>query len=107
MAQKFYVASRGNSYLTLSEKPGEVTEDLIKDNIERMMWMDVEDEEATSWERVYGAASWFYEENIERILEMIELHAELIEIPEDEAEEIQSLSFEEWKMWEFESAEWD
>lgn len=106
MAQKFYVASRGNSYLTLAEEPGEVTEDLIVSNIQRMMEMD-DDAEGMSWQQLRRAARDFYEENIERILEMVQLHDELEEISKEEAEELMNLSFEEWTAWEFPRTEWD
>lgn len=106
MAQKFYVASRGNSYLTLAEEPGEVTEDLVVRNIHRMMEMD-DDTEDMTWSEIRTAASTFYEENIERILAMAHLHEELVEISKEQAEELENLSFEEWMAWEFADAEWD
>lgn len=106
MAQKFYVASRGNSYLTLAEEPGEVTESLIVSNIQRMMEMD-DDTEDMTWSQLRRTAREFYEENIERILEMAHLREELTEISEETAEELENLSFEEWMAWEFPQTEWD
>ena len=106
MAQKFYVASKGNSYLTLAEEPGEVTEDLVVRNIHRMMEMD-DDTEDMTWSEIRTAAREFYEENIERILAMAHLREELVEISKEQAEELENLSFEEWMAWEFPDAEWD
>lgn len=107
MAQKYYVASKGNPYLTLSEEPGVVTKQLIRDNIERMMEMDEEEgEERTPKER-FLAANAFYEEHLDRITEMAPKGYELEEITEDQAEELMSLSLEGWTAWELPVAEWD
>ena len=38
---------------------------------------------------------------------MVHLHEELEEISEEEAEELENLSFEEWMAWEFPRTEWD
>lgn len=109
MEQKFYVASRGDSYLSLADHPGELTEDGIVSNIHRMMEMDLdeEEEENMTWTQLRRIAREFYEENKERIWEMVKPWAELTEITEEQAEEIQNLSFEEWQAWEFPRTEWD
>lgn len=105
MEQKFYVASKGNSYLSLTNHPGTLTESDILNNLERMIQAD--EEEELPWKELRSRARWFYEENIERILEMVEPGEELVEIPEEEAEEYQSLTFSEWIEWEFPRTEWD
>lgn len=107
MEQNFYVAERGNPYLTLATEPGEVTEHLIVSNLCRMMELDQYEDEETDWVTLHRAASEFYNENEDRILEMAHTHTPLVEISQEQAEEIQGLSFEEWEMWEFQSAEWD
>ena len=105
MEQKFYVASKGNSYLSLTNHPGTLTESDILNNLERMIQADLEEE--LPWKELRSRARWFYEENIERILEMVKPGEELVEIPKEEAEEDQSLTFSEWKEWEFPRSEWD
>ena len=105
MEQKFYVANKGNSYLSLTDHPGTLTESDILNNLERMMQADLEEE--LPWKELRSRASRFYEENIERILEMVKLGEKLVEIPEEEAEEYQSLTFSEWEQWEFPRNEWD
>ena len=105
MEQKFYVASKGSSYLSLTNHPGTLTESDILNNLERMIQGDLEEE--LPWKELRSRARWFYEENIERILEMVKPGEELVEIPKEEAEEYQSLTFSEWKEWEFPRNEWD
>lgn len=83
-----------------------MTESLIVSNIQRMMEMD-DDTEDMTWSQLRRAAREFYEENIERILEMAHLREELTEISEEAAEEVENLSFEEWMAWEFPQTEWD
>lgn len=107
MAQKFYAASSGDHYLTLSDEPGKVTDSLIVGNIVRMMEMDDEVDENTSWRWLRAEARDFYEENIDKILSMAHTNDPLVEITAEEAEELQGLSFQEWKAWEFADAEWD
>lgn len=109
MEQKFYVASKGDPYLSLTDHPGELTENDILHNLDRMMEMDMDEEEKENmtWTQLRGIVRDFYEENKERILEMVKPWAELKEITEEQAEEIQNLSFEEWQAWEFPRTEWD
>lgn len=105
MEQKFYVASKGSSYLSLTNHPGTLTESDILNNLERMIQADLEEE--LPWRELRSRARSFYEENIERILEVVKLGEELVEIPEEKAEEYQSLTFSEWEQWEFPRSEWD
>lgn len=108
MEQKFYVASKGNSYLSLTNHPGTLTEQDIVSNLERMMTLDTDSEEQHVQPRaIREEASRFYQENIERILEMAKPGEELVEIPKEEAEEYQNLTFSEWEQWEFPRNEWD
>ena len=107
MEQKFYVASKGDSYLSLTNHPGQLTEGDIVSNIQRMMEMDLYEDEDVSWSQMRSRAREFYEENIERIMEMVYLRENLVEITEEQAEELQGLSFEDWMAWEFPRTEWD
>ena len=107
MEQKFYVASKGDSYLSLTNHPGQLTESDIVSNIQRMMEMDLYEDEEQDLRQLRKNARWFFEENIERIMEMVRPGEELEEITAEEAEEFQNLSFEEWQMWEFPRTEWD
>lgn len=107
MEQKYYVASKGDSYLSLTNHPGQLTEGDIVSNIARMMELDLYEDEETDWRQLRENARWFYEENIERIMEMVYLREDLVEITEEQAEELQSLSFEDWMAWEFPRTEWD
>ena len=104
MAQKFYIASNGNSHLTLSDRPGEVTESLIVENIGRMMALD-DDAADRPWTEMKRDVMKFFQENLDQILQMAHLHEALVEISEEEADEIQDFTFEEWLAWEFQGAE--
>ena len=104
MAQKFYKASNGNPHLTLSDRPGKVTESLIVENIGRMMAMD-DDAEEKPWTEMRKDVMQFFQRNLDQILEMAHLHEELVEISEEEADEIQDFTFEEWVAWELDETD--
>lgn len=103
MEQKYYIAESGNCYLSITDHPGTLKEADILNNLARMMQQD----EDISLKEARIRANEFYQENIERILEMVELGAKLQEVSEDEAEEAMSLTFNEWMEWEFPRTEWD
>ena len=108
MEQKFYVASKGSSYLSLTNHPGTLTERDILNNLERMMTLEAEEEsEEMNPKAIQEEANRFYQENIERIIEMVKPGTKLLEIPQEEAEEYQNLTFSEWEQWEFPRNEWD
>ncbi|WP_418550841.1 hypothetical protein [Prevotella sp.] len=103
MEQKYYIAENGNSYLTITNHPGTLKESDILNNLARMM----QEDEEISPKEARIRANEFYQENIERILEMVELGAKLQEVSQDEAEETMNLTFSEWIEWEFPRTEWD
>ena len=103
MEQKYYIAENGNSYLTITNHPGTLKEADILNNLARMMQQD----EDISLKEARIRANWFYQENVERLLEMVKLGEKLQEVSKDEAEEAMSLTFSEWMEWEFPRTEWD
>nr|DAV37233.1 MAG TPA: hypothetical protein [Caudoviricetes sp.] len=108
MAQKYYVASKGSYYLSVTNHPGTLTEQDIVSNLARMMMLEADSEEQNVQARtIREEASRFYQENIERIMEMVKPGEELKEIPQEEAEEYQNLTFSEWEQWEFPQTEWN
>jgi len=102
MEQKYYIASIGSPYLSLTNHPGVLIESDIVNNLVRMMELDEEEQPNTqTYKQIWIEANRFYQENIERILEMVELRSELAEITAEEAEGYMNLTFEEWMLWEF------
>lgn len=108
MEQKFYVASKGSWYLSVTNHPGKLTEDDIVENIERMMEKDYENEDQQpNQKQLRMEARFYYEENIERILQMVKIQVPLKKVSREELEETLNISFSEWKLWEFPRTEWD
>lgn len=108
MEQKYYVASKGSWPLSVTHHPGELTERDIVNNLARMMKMDAEEQEQEPSQRALQAeANQFYQENVERILEMVKPGESLQEMPQDELEETLNLPFSEWTETEFPRTEWD
>mgnify|MGYP005845966217 CR=1 FL=1 len=108
MEQKYYIANTGSPYLSLTNHPGVLMESDIVNNFVRMMESGEEEQPNTKIDKqIRIEANRFYQENIERILKMVELHAKLVEITAEEAEEYMNLTFEEWMLWEFPQTEWD
>ena len=108
MEQKIYVASKGSWYLSVTNHPGELTEDDIVKNIERMIEKDYENEDQQpNQKEIRMEARVYYEENIERILQMVKIQVPLKKVSREKLEEILNLSFSEWELWEFPIAYWD
>jgi len=108
MAQKYYVASKGSWYLSLTTHPGNLSEEDIVSNLERMMTLDVQNQgDEVNKSNIRKAAMWFYQEEIERLLEMVKPQTPLQEVEPGAVEEILNLSFSEWELWEFPRTEWD
>ena len=108
MEQKYYVASKGSWPLSVTHHPGELTERDIVNNLARMMRLDTENQEQETSQRALQAeANQFYQENVERLLEMVKPGVSLQEMPQEELEETLSLPFSEWEQSEFPRTEWD
>ena len=103
MEQKYYIAENGSRYLSITDHPGTLKETDVVNNLARMM----QEDEEISPKEARIIANEFYQENIERILEMVELGAKLQEVSQDEAEETMNLTFSGWMVWEFPRTEWD
>lgn len=108
MEQKYYVASKGSWTLSVTNHPGELTERDIMSNLVRMMRLDTENQEQEVSQRMLQTeANQFYQENVERLLEMVKPGVSLQEIPKEELEGTLSISFSEWEQSEFPRTEWD
>ena len=77
MAMKLYAAKNGNKFLTVSSQPGEVTEELIRSNVQRMIEMEDGDED---WTRLWKKTALEFEENYDRLCQLAHLHSELEEV---------------------------
>ena len=108
MAQKYYAAEKGSLHLSITNHQGELTERDIVNNLAKMIQADEESEEnAPTWNEAQSRAREFYEENVERILEMVKIGTPLQEVSEETADEAMSLTLSEWLEWEFPRTELD
>lgn len=108
MEQKFYVASKGSWYLSVTNHPGELTKWDIVNNIVRMVKVDLYEEDMEAdLQQIRDNATKFYYENLDRIMEIVEPGVSLKEMPQEELEDILSLPFSEWEQSEFPRTEWD
>lgn len=104
MEQKYYVAEKGSWHLSITKHPGTLTEQDIVNNLERMMMLEAEVNQHKS---IRTEANRFYQENVERILQMVKPGQKLQEITQEEAEVYLTLTFSEWEQSEFPQTEWD
>ena len=104
MEQKFYVADKGSWYLSITDHPGTLTERDIVNNLERMMKLE---NERTEPKEIRMEANRFYQENIERIMQMVKPGQKLQAITPEEAEVYLDFPFSDWEQTEFPPMEWD
>ena len=101
-------------YLTASSSPGTVTEELVVQNLQRMMEQQLEQdgEEVPDWSEMRSRARAFYNENPDRMLELAPLGVKLVKAeerfegmtPEGLAEELVLVTFDAWLTAEYEVA---
>ena len=104
MEQKYYVAEKGSWHLSITKHPGTLTEQDIVNNLERMMMLEAEENQQKS---IRTEANRFYQENVERIMQMVKPGQKLQKITQEEAEVYLTLTFSEWEQSEFPQTEWD
>lgn len=103
MEQKYYIAEKGSRYLSVTDHPGQLKENDVVNNIARMIQQD----EEINLKEAKIRANEFYQENLERLLELVKPGMKLQEVNKEEAEEAMNLPFSEWEQSEFQRTEWD
>ena len=102
MEQKYFVASKGNCYLTLTTHPGTLTEQDILKNLERMA--SLEEDSAPR-----QTALSIYSENLDRIMELANPGTDLIQVedPKSLLEDLEAMPLHLWQETYLPRTEWD
>ena len=103
MEQKYNAPERGSWYLGITTHPGQLREADVVNNIAQMIL----NSEEVSKKEAQQRANALYQEQIERIMELVPLGVPLKEISQEIAEEYQRLTLDEWMEWGFPRTEWD